>query len=475
MTPNPDGSAPCADVLIVGAGIAGLSCATWLATAGLRVVVLEGSRVAGGRARSWADPTTGDTVDIGPHVLLSRYDNFLALLKRLDTANHVAWLPRKLLTVQDGSRAFPVVTAPLPAPLHWLPTLPAVLPSAGWADLLSNAKVAWQAMHGTEADFLKLDTLPARRYLLSMGVRPAFVRWFWESAALALLNVPLAHCSAASILRLAAHMLGHRDVRFGIAKVGLSDFYIPAGKQVIEAAGGSLRLNHNVRTVTRHDSGWMLALDNGQALSARHCVLAVPPDALRAMLAAAPPAAAPQWHEPSPYISCYLWFDRPLTDDVFWAQPWPRTQLNTDFYDLSKVRDFSFCRGSVIASNIIWSHRAAGMSDDAIVAITLQELAARCHTPPHGHLLAQAVHRIPMSVPAPRPGGEARRPGAVLDDGLYLAGDWTRTELPACMESAARSGALAAEAVLAHMGKPHSVARPPPKMDGLAGLLRRRP
>ena len=74
-----------ADVIVAGGGIAGLSCAAALSGCGLRVVVLEASPLLGGRAASWKDPSTGETVDIGPHVITSEHRNFLALLERLGT------------------------------------------------------------------------------------------------------------------------------------------------------------------------------------------------------------------------------------------------------------------------------------------------------------------------------------------------------------------------------------------------------
>ncbi len=83
-----------ADVIVVGAGVAGLAAATRLAEAGARVLVLEASRIPGGRARSWTDPATGATVDNGQHLLMGCYAETLALLERIGSRGLVRFQER---------------------------------------------------------------------------------------------------------------------------------------------------------------------------------------------------------------------------------------------------------------------------------------------------------------------------------------------------------------------------------------------
>lgn len=475
MTLTPDRSPYLADVIIVGAGLAGLSCATRLADAGLRVLVLESSEVPGGRARSWVDPGSGFDVDIGPHVLLNKYPNMLALLERLGTADQICWQTEELITVLDEGKRLRFKVGGLPAPLHYARNLPQVLRKVPLHHLLSNIRLGWRTMRSSPRELMSLDDQNGRDYLRSVGVSPGFIDWFWASASMAILNLPIEQCSAASLMRLLAQGLGHNDLAFGFPMIGLSDLYAWPAIRSLERNGGEIHFKQAVRGLHRRGEDVAgVTLADGSTIEASAVVLAVQPTAIDSVL--------PQGHslvataarfEPSPYVSCYLWFDRPLTNARFWARPWSLECFNTDFYDLSNIREGATGPGSMIATNIIWSHRVAGMSDQAIIDATLKEIADFSPEARQARLMNAVVHHIPMSVPCAKPGVETSRPAVRQEKGLFLAGDWVDTGLPFCMESATRAGALAAEQLLAERGVIASLALPTPVPGGFTKWLRR--
>lgn len=475
MNNEPRGQSDGADVIIVGAGLAGLSCGVLLADAGLRVHVIESSTVAGGRARSWSDPQTGRAVDIGPHVLLNKYPNMLALLDRLGTADQICWQTDHLLTVLDKHRRIRFRQGPLPPPFHYVNNLGRVLPSVPLRRLLTNIPVSLATMRNNPEDIQQLDDRTGIDYLRSKGVDESFIAWFWASISMAFLNLPVEECSAAALMRIFAQAIGHADVTFGFPKVGLSDLYVPSAMARISKAGGRVELGCEVAGWVGEAKSTGVRLADGSQRLAGSIVLAVPPTRVSDIL---PPgntvSQLASRFEPSPYVSCYLWFDRKLTDVRFWARPWSPEEFNTDFYDLSNIRGADTGPGSMIATNIIWSHRTQGMTDEEIIAATLREITDFVPQVAEATLLDARVHHIPMSVPCARPGIEHARPKTRALPGVYLAGDWTNTGLPFCMESAARSGALAAEAVLADRGRKVSLALPVPTPGGLTTLLRRR-
>ena len=473
-----------ADVVIAGGGIAGLACGAALADIGLKVQVFEAEARLGGRACTFEDTPTGDAVDIGPHVVTTEHRNFLALLERVGTDLQVLWQPRPLITLLDAGRVLRMQAPHWPPPLHGLPNLRNALRCLSVADLWSNRRIAWQAARMNEPAVVALDEVDALSYLRDMHVSERCITWFWQSATLALLNVPLARCSAASLMRIFRLLMGRSGYAFGFPKIGLAELFVPGCVRAIEAAGGAVCLNAPVLfPLVRGGQFAGFQLENGRQAIANAGVLALPPQALgemgsrnRHIQAGLGRCVHNLTHfKPSPYVSTTLWFDRKITRERFWARVWRDGDLNTDFYDLSNIRPLPASAPSMVAANAIHAHAAQAMSDRQIIERTQIEIAELEPKAAQASLVHARVHRIPMAIPCPAPGTETRRPpNRSAIPGLCLAGDWTATGVPCSMESAARSGALAAEIVAASRGRALQLALEPPETQAPISWLRQR-
>ncbi|OFW11776.1 MAG: hypothetical protein A3F69_02485 [Acidobacteria bacterium RIFCSPLOWO2_12_FULL_66_10] len=91
------------DVIVIGAGFAGLSAAVRLTRRGARVLVLEARSRLGGRATAFPDRDTGELVDNGQHILLGCYADTFAFLAEIDALDNVRVEPQLGVTMIDSS------------------------------------------------------------------------------------------------------------------------------------------------------------------------------------------------------------------------------------------------------------------------------------------------------------------------------------------------------------------------------------
>jgi zeta-carotene desaturase len=85
------------------------------------------------------------------------------------------------------------------------------------------------------------------------------------------------------------------------------------------------------------------------------------------------------------------------------------------------------------------------MSNPELIAMALQELADALPSVREARLVRGSVVREPRATFSLAPGQPARPPVQTPVPGLFLAGDWIDTGLPATIESAVRAGHRAAE------------------------------
>ena len=101
------------DVIVIGGGFAGLSAASALAARGARVLVADARPQLGGRATAFRDRHTGELVDNGQHVLFGCYRETLAFLKLVHADDRVRAQDSLELVCYD--RAAPAIRSALPA------------------------------------------------------------------------------------------------------------------------------------------------------------------------------------------------------------------------------------------------------------------------------------------------------------------------------------------------------------------------
>ena len=211
-----------------------------------------------------------------------------------------------------------------------------------------------------------------------------------------------------------------------------------------------------------------VVLDSGEEIRSKLGVVStLPPQTLlplipEAWLSLDPSLKSMEALKPCEYISVYIWFDQKVSEGKqMWARTYNKDDLNCEFYDFSEIYPGSDRSGkpwkqrpSLIGSNIIDSGRLADMTDDEVIKRTLREIQESFPLALEAKVLHTVVNRVPMAIHRPVVGTEKLRPdqkSSVKD--FYIAGCWTKTDFPCSMESAARSGYLAADKLLQLQGR----------------------
>ncbi len=443
------------DVIVVGAGAAGLAAATALSGAGKGVTLLERKPYVGGRACSYEHPALGEVVDL-QHVLLGCCTNLIELCEQAGSSDKIRWYDKQTFLEPNG-RSSTIVASGLPAPLHFAPSF-ARMSTLGWKDKVGMARGLMEFFRGYPAE----DNESVEDWLKRTGQTERSIRHFWSPILMATLNDNAAHCSTRYAGKVFHELFIKSSTggRLGIPTVPLSEFYADVAR-LIEARGGTVQLRASVEAITQDEDGrWRVNVAD-EVYIADSIILALPFEQTQRLLAAVrlnrqyaglaldtrdqlELKLARQVH--SPFTSVLLWFDREITDlDHAWL-------LDTTiewFFHKSRIRRYAPEKGSYVELVIAGSRAQLGMSREEILSSSLRELEMFFPEVKRAKLIKSGVLKEARATFSVVPGLDRFRPGAPTDwPGFFLAGDWTATEWPSTMEGAARSGRLAAGAVV---------------------------
>lgn len=446
-------------VVVVGGGFAGFAAAVALQERRHQVVLVERRGVLGGRATSSRDAVTGEDVDNGTHLMVGAYRATLDLVRRAGAADLLWCQPNLRLEWIDGRGVSGLDCPPLRAPLHLL---------AGLAGLRVPLSVKLQAARLALAVRLgrRPDGLTLAQYFDRCGQGEEARRLLWDPIALAVLNEPPERAAAVLFHRVYREVFldRHQSSRIVFLRRGWGVLFERLARYLEDRGGAVLRASRaerievedgrvvGVRCAERPRDRESIAA--GEPASARlepadAVVSAVPPDALVPLLApgwsARPPFDALDRFGAAPIVSVEMWVDRVVLD---------RVMLGLRESEMEWVFDKGRLFGRAgppqhLAFIVSAAYRSAGKANADLLAAA-EEVLRRYFPAMTGARVERAlVQRDPRATFASSPELEPLRPGpATPIRGLFLAGDWTDTALPATIEGAVRSGEAAARAVL---------------------------
>jgi len=442
---------PRPDVVVIGAGFAGLSAAVRLVQRGASVLVVEQHRRLGGRATAFSDSQTGEIVDNGQHAVFGCYHETFKFLRAIDAQRHVALDEQLDIEVVDRhQRRTRLVTPAWTPPMHLVGGL-LRWSALGWRDRAAAVRmglVLRRLSHVTdERTWSRLGGQTAEAWLIECGQTPRLRELLWEPLVVAALNQSPATAAAAPFARVLTRMFNgtRSDAAIGLPRVPLDQLYAEPARRWLEERGTVVRVGTAATLVVDRERAVGVDL-RGERIDSGAVVSSVPwfsfaalADGVGALSALADHATRMQ---ASPIVTVNLWYDRSVTDTTFVGLPGRTFQW---VFDKGRLFGGATSHLSLVSSG---ADAVVGMSNDDLSALAHDEVQAALPAAVSARVVRAVVVREKRATFSLAP-GQPPRPGAQTPvRGFYLAGDWTDTGLPATIEGAVDSGHRAAELVL---------------------------
>ena len=435
------------DIAIVGAGWAGLATAIELLSednqnSQNRVFLYEAAQQAGGRARSVS--LDGKTYDNGQHLFIGAYHGLFSLLDKIGiSANSIFFrTPLRIQAQQQDATILKLKTPSwLPAPID---LLSAIVTAKGfdWTD-------KYRLLHGSRAmlsENLVTDCSVAALLAKHRQTQRA-IKLLWEPLCIGALNTAIENGSAQIFMNVLQQTFttqtGNADFMIATQDLGAS-FPEPALK-FVRAHEGEIFLGERVQTIKAlTNNKFSLTSGNSNTREFDQVVLATPPQITHKLLAEIPKLEALK-------NSLTQFSTQPITT-VYLRYP-QETRLEFPMLGLhSALTQWLFDRricgqNGCMAAVVSLGGAHMQLSKQALAAQVADEIALAL---PHWPKPTQSyVVREKRATFHCTPGINQIRPQVGTEiTGLYLAGDYTDTGLPATLEGAIQSGIKCAHQIL---------------------------
>jgi zeta-carotene desaturase len=449
------------DVIIVGGGLSGLSAAVDLSSSGANVLLLERRPFLGGRTYSFIDRTTGNVVDNGQHLMMGCYEETRSYLRQIGAETLVELQKNLRIPFLHPSGRRAILSCPaFPAPLHILGGLMR-LTSLTFRERLMLLNVGRELIHLSAESEQRLDQLTVDQWLRSLKQPESNRKYLWDIIAIGTLNDEPAAVSAllfARVLR-SAFFGGRLSSSLLVPRAGLSEVLVDPAVAFVSQRGGEILTSIHVERILfdRRRAKGILCAD-GSIMKARTILSAVPHYSIPKLIDA-DDLRLLGLHDcisrfsVSPILSINVWLNKQVMEEPLAAVLDSRIQWIFNKSKLAGRAADSSDRCQYLTLVISSASEYMSMKSDEIVRLALQDLERVLPDSRSARLIHSTVLKEKRATFSPRPGMEAFRPNQSTAIGnFFLAGDWTKTGLPATIEGAVASGRRAAKEISEFLG-----------------------
>ncbi|KAL7140489.1 hypothetical protein ABFS83_09G123700 [Erythranthe nasuta] len=451
------------EVVIAGAGLAGLTTAKYLADAGHKPILLEARDVLGGKIAAWKDED-GDFYETGLHIFFGAYPNMQNLFGELGINDRLQWKEHSMIFAMPSKPGefsrfdFPEI---LPAPLNGILAILKNNEMLTWPEKIKFAIGLLPAILGGQPYVEAQDGITVKDWMRKQGIPDRVTDEVFIAMSKALNFINPDELSMQCILIALNRFLQEKHG----SKMAFLDGNPPERLcmpivEHIQSRGGEVRLDSRIKKIDLNDDGTVKSfiMNNGSVIKGDAYVFATPVDILKLLV-------PDEWKEMPyfgkleklvgvPVINVHIWFDRKLKN-TYDHLLFSRSPLLSVYADMSVTcKEYYDPNKSMLELVFAPAEEWISRSNEEIIEATMKELAKLfpdeiSADQSKAKILKYHVVKTPRSVYKTVPGSEPCRPLQRSPlEGFYLAGDYTKQKYLASMEGAVLSGKFCAQAIV---------------------------
>ncbi len=420
--------------LIIGGGVAGLTAASILSSKKIAVTLIESSPKLGGRTYSFKDKETDTIIDNGQHIMMGCYRETLSFLRLINAENNFDYQRYLFLKFIDRNKH----QFNLDASTSFYP-FNLILAIKNYNAFNFNDKISFilflLRLPIISKNSLRKSTV--REWLENEHQNIDIIKNFWEILCVGALNTNLEKASAFVFYEVLMLIFfkGNFASTIILPKYGLSESIIKPAISFIEKNGGAIIASEIVREVfVKNQKIVLIKTDKMIYDNFDYIISAIPLYSLEKIIPKKNLGINLEL-EYSTIVNIHIWLK-----DI---------NLQEKFYGLlDSPLHWIFVKEKHINIVISDANYLADKSKEEIFKLVIDELIQYTSIVSED-IIEYKIIKEKRATIVPAVDILNKRPNSRTPiKNLFLAGDWTNTGLPSTIESAVKSGRIAAENVI---------------------------